>query len=265
MSELLSYDFSFLKGRQWYLLSEMMVECELRELTNNINHWACSLHRWQAWNLIISKYDDDSAWVLQREFLEAYAHECLLRPSAIRDIFTSVATNALHQARLSANSGYKDVLDGDPLPGNLHPRNLTRRKKEARLASIASIWPLAKKFLSLLERLDSSDYRGSTRDYRNLNSHTIGPRLGFGHTRTVTRRVVPKKIFKKVGDGCHELVLVPGEFSVEYDFGGTPPLDLEVARLQNIEQFKIAYCCYVEYRKILESISSDIPLKKTDA
>lgn len=263
--DFLSYDFSFLKDRKWYLMSELMVDCELRELTNNINHWSYSLHRWQAWNIIIAKHDEDSAWILRREFLESIAHECLLRPSSIRDTFISVATNALHQARLSISSAYLDVLEGDPLCPSENPKHLTRRQKEVRLATIASVWPSAKVLISLFRHIDSLVYRKATSDYRNLNSHTIGPRLGVGHTRTVTRKVEPKKELKDIGGGRYEEVLVPGKIAVGYDFGGTAPLDLEEARVLNLEQFNVARSCYLQYRALLENISANIPVKNADS
>ena len=94
----LAYDFKFLANRQWHLLGEMMVSSNLRELTNLVNRWGHSLLRWDAWNQVLAQHDEETAWLLRYEFLDALAHECLLRPSALRDTFTSVATNALHQA-----------------------------------------------------------------------------------------------------------------------------------------------------------------------
>ncbi len=260
----LGYDFSFLNDRKWHLMGEMMVEGELRELTNNLNHWRSSLHRWQAWNLVTAKLSADQAWILRRELLESLAHECLLRPSAIRDTFTSVATNALHQIRLSDRSTYRDVLVGDPTKPGERPKHLSRKKKEHQLSSIAAIWPNANSLLSLIRRLDDETYRQSTSDYRNLNSHTIGPRLGVGETRVVKRSVIQATYLKDIGNKLFEEAQIPGKLSVSYSFGGTPQLDLSDVRLLNLEQFKIARNCYLEYRTLLESLCSSIPSTNAD-
>ncbi len=178
----LSYDFDFLRNRAWHLLGREMVECDLRELTNLLNRWLYSLKRWHAWNQIISQHDEDTAWALRSEFLDAFARECLLKPSALRDIFTSVATSALHQARLSSDPAYRDHLKGDPASPIDKPRPLNRPQKEARLRTIANKWSEGEALLEAICRMDSDAYKDATSDYRNLSSHTIGPRFGLGTT-----------------------------------------------------------------------------------
>jgi hypothetical protein len=263
--DFLPYDFDFLKHRKWHLLAESMIECDLRELTNTVNHWHDSLKRWHAWNIVISKHNEDDAWVLRREFLEALAHECLLRPSSVRDMLTAVATSALHQVRLTLEHGYPDMLEGDPATPNGRGKHLTRRKKESRLASIASVWAEAKPFLEAIRKLDDSAYRSQTLDYRNLNSHAIGPRLGIGHTRTVTRLVVQATKLTEIGEGRFKEVAIPNKMTVSYGFGGTPPLNLEEARRINVQQFSSARSCYLLYRKLLEKVANDIPRANGDA
>jgi len=41
--EYLNYDFSFIENRKWHSLGEAMAKCEIRELTNLLNHWQGSL------------------------------------------------------------------------------------------------------------------------------------------------------------------------------------------------------------------------------
>lgn len=255
----LPYDFSFIANRKWHLLGEEMVECDLRELTNLINHWKGSLKRWYAWNLITSEYDEDTAWDLRREFVESIAHECLLRPSSVRDAITSVATNALHQARLSIEDSYRDLMEGDPLSPSDKPKHLSRRQKESRLEKIASVWPESQEFMSSIRALDNDDYRRETKDYRNLSSHTIGPRLAIGHTRTVTRIVSQAEELKEHANGRIEFVPVAGKMKVSYGFGGTPPLNLTDAHAANLDQFHLAVACYARYRQLLSVVASAIP------
>lgn len=259
-TDYLTYDFDFLNGHKWYGLGEWMVCCDLRELTNLLNRWRQLLIAWQAWNNVISTLDNDTAWELRLEFLESKVHECLLKPSSIRDTFTSVSTNAFHQVRLSIDHLYKDNLQGDPTAENPTPSHLSRKKKEKRLSRLASFWTESEAFLKARDNINSVGYIRATSDYRNLNSHTIGPRLGFGYTRTVTRDVLPLEKLVQASDETFQVIAVSGAMTVSYGFGGMPPLDLENARIANLEQFELACVCYSEYRQLLELAVSKIPI-----
>lgn len=248
----LTYDFYFLENRKWSVLGKTMVGCDLRELTNLINDWKQLLVRWQVWNSVISEFEADSAYELRTEFLNSIAHECLLKPSAIRDTLTSVATNALHQVRLSTEPDYRDFLEGDPIPPKMTKKHLTRGKKENRLKSICSAWDESSEFLDRLMDINTSEYARTTADYRNLHSHTIGPRLSVGYTRTVVRTVGLSTNMELQPNGTYQVVEDPNKASVSYGFGGTPPLDLEKARVANLGQFSKARRAYVSYRTLLE-------------
>lgn len=256
----LTYDFSFLKGRKWRLLGEDLVEDELRELTNILNGWKYSLQKWKAWNSVLSGRGEMDTWDIRSEFVDALAHECMLRPSSIRDTFTSIATSSLHQVRLSSDQQYKDQLDGDPDTSGNKPKYLNRRQKEARLKKIASAWSFASGFLGQLEKLNGKEYIAATSDYRNLISHTIAPRFELGFTRLVTRTVVPAQQLEQAEDGTHNVVQVPGKVSVSYGFGGTPPLSLDKVWMANLEQFNLAKVCYQEYLALLRRVVSTIEM-----
>ena len=258
----LTYDFDFLKNRKWFSLGETMVGCDLRELTNLINGWKQLLVRWQVWNSVISEFEADSAYELRVEFLNSIAHECLLKPSAIRDTLTSVATNALHQIRLSTEPGYRDFLEGDPVPPKMTKRHLSRGRKEKRLKRISSVWDESSEFLERLMRIDTVDYVRTTFDYRNLHSHTIGPRLSVGYTRTVTRSVGLWTNVEVQSNGTFLEVEDPNRASVSYGFGGTPPLELEKARVANLGQFYEARHAYISYRALLEHVVAGIEVSE---
>jgi len=249
---------------QWQSLGEEMVRDELREVINNLNHWHGSLRRWQAWNAVIKGYGTDEAWELRREFLEARAHHCLLMPSSIRDTLTFVATNSMHQVRLIISSGYRDYLDGDPKDSTERPRILTRRQKEKRLADLISIWPEAAEFMASLRKIDDQAYRNLTSDYRNRNTHSIGPRLGIGMTQAVVRSVEQTTELSRQPDGKYLLTPVPGKVSVCYGFGGTEPLDMEMARAANLDQYRRARKCYTQYRGLLTVGIASMPRKRTE-
>jgi len=246
--ELLKYDFPFLNGKQWRIpFAEFIVEGELRELTNLLNSWRQRLKQWHAWNNVIGDGEDSESWMLRNEFLEATVHECLLKPSSIRDTITSVATASLHQIRLSTDPTYKDYLITDPVSITGPQKYPTRKKKEEQLIDIANYWPSGKEFIEELTKLDSPDYKKQTYDYRNLHSHTIGPRLGIGETKLLKRSIIETEELVDNGDRTFQLRKIPGKLSVTYGFGGTPPLDLNQARTLNLTEFKQALSCYARY------------------
>lgn len=259
--KLLEYDFQFLDGKQWRVsFAEFIVKEELRELTNLLNSWHQGLKRWHAWNNVIGAgFDDLTLWMLRLEFLEATAHDCLLKPSSIRDTITSVATASLHQIRLSTDSAYKDHLDTDTAsvtgPQKKYP---TRKEKEQQLIKIAAHWPNGGAFTKELTKLNSPDYKRQTADYRNLHSHTIGPRLGIGETQFVKRSIGEAEELVDNEDGTAQWKKIPGKLSVIYSFGGTPPLDLDQAKTLNLVEFKQALNCYARYISLCKEAASSL-------
>ena len=217
------------------------------------------MQKWQAWNDVIENYGRHDAWELRREFLEALAHYCLLQPSAIRDTFTFVATNSMHQVRLASERGYQDYLEGDPKTSKDKPKYLTRRQKEKRLGNLISQWSESSEFAASLHRIDDRAYRRETFNYRNLSSHSIGPGLGIGITRAVVRSVEQATQMTKQPDGTYNLTPIPGKLSVTYGFGGTPPLDMKKACAANLEQYRRARECYGNYRKLLATALASMP------
>lgn len=264
-ANLLSHDFDHIDRHQWSMLGGEMVKDELREITNILNGWHVSLLRWRAWNEVLAGFDEQDSWQLRDEFVEALAHQCLLQPSAIRDSLTFVATNAIHQVRLAAENGYRDKLEGDPEAPGEQAKHLTRRRRERRLEKLMAPWPESRQFLELLCRIDDSQYRHSTFDYRNRCSHAIGPRLAIGFTRTVTRTVGPARELAQQPDGSFMMTPVPGKMSVSYGFGGTPPLDMDKAQIINFEQHLRARSCFDCYRSLLARTMSTMPPSKSQS
>jgi hypothetical protein len=252
----LDFNFDFLENRKLTWAAESIICGELQELTNLLNAWQSSLRRWGRWNKVVSSKDEQAAWALREEFVEAVAHECLLRPHSIRDIFTSVATNALHQIRLITEPDrikYPDFLEGDPKKPNEHPRHI-RREKVERLSKLANHWQESSVFVSSLKKLDDQNYRDLTQDYRNLASHTIGPRLAIGDTKMVTRTVTQATNFP-------DRMPISGTMDVSYTFGFTSPLNLEQSQCNNLEQYKLARCCHKNYLNLLRAAVTNIALK----
>lgn len=248
----LPYNFGFIHDRNWHILGEPMVEGELQELTNILNRWCGDLQRWHAWNNVLRTCEEKEEWNVRREFVEALVHHCLLEPSAVRDRFTFVATNAFHQIRLSSEEDYNDRLEGDPKKPGENPALLSRRRKKKRLSKIISVWPESKTFLESLAAINDSAYQVATYDYRNRANHAIGPRLTLGITQTVTRSVFQATQMKEQSDGTYRDEPIPGKLSVSYGFGGTPPIDLEETWQLNLKQYQLARACYSQYFELLK-------------
>lgn len=255
----LPYEFPYITAAKWRFLADAMLQDELRELTNRLHEWRDMLRRWHAWNTVVSKKEEMPAWDLRREFMDPLVHTSLLMPSAIRDVFTFVGTNALHQVRLHVETGYKDILKGDPSASDPQPRPLTRRQRESRLAKLATPLPGASAFVNALRKLDDSAYREVTKDYRNANSHAIGPRIAIGLTRMVTRRAVPATRMETQPDGTGRIVEIPGKYVASYAFGGLEPLDLEIARTANLGQYRVARACFGRFTALLQANANALP------
>lgn len=246
---------------QWKMMADLLVKDEFREVTNIFNGWQSGLLQWHAWNKTLEAFDEQEAWELRSEFVEACAHQCLLQPSSIRDMLVFVATNAIHQVRLALGNGYRDHLDGDPIKPGERPQHLSRRRKEQRLERLMAPWQAAEQWFDSLRRINDDVYRKTTFDYRNRSAHAIAPRLAVGHVGVVTRHVEQATELEKQADGSYLQVSVPGKMVVSYGFGGTPPLDMDAARIANLEQYRQARECFESYRRLLSGAMAGMPLR----
>lgn len=242
------------------LVAEPLVEGELRELTNTLNKWRGALRRWYAWLSVLEGFSDDDAWDLQWEFVESIAFQCLFYPSATRDRFTFVATNTLHQVRMTEDAAYPDRLASDPKPGKEDKsRFLSRRESEAQLKAIAAVLDEGAAFTALLSLIDEDDYLALTSNFRNLASHAIAPRLTVGHTNMVVRRVVPATQMVQQPDGTFKDEPMPGKQHVSYRFGGTDPLQMRTVFAANLAEFEKASASFHAYVNVLNKALAKLP------
>jgi hypothetical protein len=256
----LPYDFERFKAGCWHLqVGVELVTGDLQDLTNVLNNWWTLLAKWHAWNSALQQFSEHDAWVLRGEFLESAVHQCLFCPSALRDAIVHVATQGIHQARLAIGKGYRDQIPGDPLQPDQEPRRYPRRKREERLRELLSPWQAGAHLLDRLAGLDDEDYRKRTLDYRNEHSHAIGPRLGLGLTRMLTRSVNQATELIEQESGRFELIDIPGKAQVSYGFGGRRPLDLAGSYAANLLQYQRARECFEAYVGILDAALKQMP------
>ncbi len=255
----LPYEYPYITQAQWRFMADAMLQDELREVTNRIHEWRDMLRRWQAWNIVVAAKEETPAWDLRREFMEPLVHTCLVMPSTARDLMTFVGTNALHQIRIHIDPEYKDVLEGDPSAATPKPQPLTRRQKEGRLSRLAAPLEGSNPFVASITQLDNEDFRVTTKDYRNLNSHAIGPRIALGQTRMVTRRAIIATRMEEQIDGTFRLIEIPGCYVASYGFGGMEPLDLEVARKACLRQYQALRACFDHLTLLIQSHCAKLP------
>jgi hypothetical protein len=235
----------------------MIIQSELLDLTNLIHRWQSCLQGWNVWNQVLSTKNEDDAWEIRSELVESLVHECLLRPSSIRDAFICIATNSIHQIKLTIDSNYKDKFESDPE----HPKQFkffSRAKKEKQLERIAIQWPKSQELISEIKKLDGIEYRAQTYNYRNLSSHSIEPRLEQGFTRTIIRSVEQATELVLSPNGFYVVSEIPNKMAVSYKFGGIPPLKLTDSFEHNLHEFYIARNCYEMYIELLKQALLDV-------
>lgn len=234
--------------------ADLLVQGELRDLTNTLNAWRGSLHRWYVWLEVLDGFTPDEAWEMQWEFVESIAFHCLFYPSATRDRFTLVATNALHQVRLALEAGYADQLACDSSPGREHKNHVPSRKdRELQLASVVRNIDGESRLMEAIRALDGEHYRSVTSNFRNLASHALPPGLTVGYTRMVTRDVIPATRLVERGPREFHEEPIPGRQMVSYAVGGLAPLPMRELFMANLSEFQLAKLCFDAYTSTLNA------------
>lgn len=232
-------------------VAEELVKDELRELTNQLNHWLGNLRRWHAWNEVLKVENADVRWEAEWGWVEPLAFYCMFQPSASRDRFIMVATNALHQVRMGLDAATVDALLGDPTTPGEDRFFPSRREKEKQLKALARPWTMGKAFIQALGQLDDRRYRALIGDFRNRASHGIAPRFSVGITSTVTRTRQQATKLERQPDGTYKDMPVPGQLSTSYGVGGTEPLSMQQAWTVNLAQFEHARRTFDAYIELL--------------
>src|SRR5258706_685766 len=242
----------------WPFLIERMVSGELLETINLMNAWQCYLFDWSIWAKILPTFDDNDRWTLQLQHVGPLAFTCMYQPSAMRDRFCMVATNALHQANLIVLPGYEDRLDQDNLRTG---RFLNRGQKENQLVRIGKPWARFGELQTGLQAINTADYQRVTRNFRNQASHALAPRFEIGETNTVVRYMAPKEKMVAQPDGTFALVQDVTRMVVHYGFGGTPPLKYETIVAENQKQHALGADTLKAYQTLLKEVLQKIGIR----
>jgi hypothetical protein len=232
-----------------------MIAGELTETTNQLNAWGDWLLHLSLWAEVLSEFDEQDAWTIQHSYIDPLAQVCLTQPSATRDRFGHIATDAIHQANLCTVEGYKDHLIQDD-----RTRPLSREERENQIKIIGARWGKTSAFRQALTSLDTKTYRDATRNYRNLASHAIAPRFRFGITNMVARSIRPVTEMVEQPNGTYVPTPHPSQKCVSYAFGGTEALDLQEVHRLSRQEFDQAVRVFNAYCALLRELLSALPV-----
>lgn len=227
--------------------ANLMVSDDLSETINQLNVWCEWLMDLSVWATVLDQMDERDVWTVQHTYVDPLAHVCLTQPSAVRDRFGHIATNATHQANLNTVVGYKDKLEQDD---EKYP--LSRKRVEKQLQEIGKLWEGSAAFIAALQNLDSKDYRRATWNYRNLAAHAIAPRFRLGITNFVVRGMTASSEMVPQPDGTSLMVDRPQKKVVSYGFGGTEALQLREVHALSLGEFRKAVDVFTTYSALIE-------------
>jgi hypothetical protein len=249
-----------IENARWPLfIAQELVQGELRELSNQMNHWLSNLRRWHAWNDVLAKHDEQFRWKVEWEWVDPLAFHCMFQPSATRDRFVMVATNALHQVRMAIDPAVRDELLGDPTKPDERRFFPSRRDKERQLKELAKTRASGKAFIHALGQINDVDYKRLTLDFRNRASHGIAPHFSVGYTAIVTRHRQQATKLEEQPDKTFNDVPVPDSMATSYGWGGSAPLAMEKARTDNLAQFARARRTFDAYVALLAEATAAMP------
>lgn len=240
--------------------ADHMIAGELTETTNQLNAWCEWLLHLSLWSEVLSELEEQEAWTIQHSYIDPLAQICLSQPSAVRDRFGHIATNAIHQANLCLVKGHKDHLIQDDLS-----RPLSRKEREGQIKAIGACWEKTSAFRQALTSLDTKTYRAATRNYRNLATHAIAPRFRFGITNMVVRTARFPTESVAQPDGSYALVENTTKKCASYAFGGTEALDLQEVHRLSRQEFDQAVRVFNAYCALLRDLLAALPANEASS
>lgn len=216
------------------------VPSAVRETINGINAWAMRLHEWATWIELLPEYDEETRWEIAYHFVEPLAFFAMYQPRAAAERLLEVAETALHHANCFTVPNSKDRLDQDALkPGT----RFSVRQRLAQLDRLGSHWNAYRRFRDLWAQIDSKTYRKHSRDFRNLTSHSFGPRFHTGEILRAHRSVGPAPVTVEQPDGTYQIAEDPTRTCVSYEFGVIEPLEFAAAYKANLDEFRHSKRC----------------------
>lgn len=235
----------------------LAIASELKESINQLHAWYGYLVDWSIWIDVLKQFHGSQEWYVRRQYVEQLAFYCMLQPSATRERFGSIATNAIHQANLALQENYKDRLDQDK------SGHLNRKKRVEQLKRIGAHYKCFASFQQALTCLDDKAFSRTSYNFRDLANHGIAPRFEQGETSFVKRSIEPWSELIEQPNGTALLVDHPTKKAVCYGFGGTAPLSFNQAHdacwQEYLKAIKLFHAYQALLRELLNALSQRYP------
>jgi hypothetical protein len=210
---------------------------EVQECINSLNAWGVRIHKWCAWNDVVSSYQEqEKKWEILHHFLEPVAFYCMLQPSSFADRLALTAENLVHQANRRIAPNEPDKLAQDERPG----KPLRRADRRKQLSKLGRRWGNFATFQTALHTLDGEEYSSLTRNFRDLAAHSFSPRLLLGQISRSIRSIVPHTDLVKQADGSYLEVEHQTKKAVRYAMVSHEPLSLEETLQANLSEYQRA-------------------------
>lgn len=227
--ELAAYDWLTLKKSLdfgWLAYVEFINEHHL-ELANSINELRNYLVSLRGWNEAIKILNEQERLDCVLENVVPLATLALLLPYVIRSRFLYSVAHLSHQANQLKRDDWKDDL---PLDSEIYMRDADLH---------AGHWKSYGKLKQKLQKVANREFSDNTHDFRNSFNHRYSPRIEFGLSGLVKRRV------DETGN-------------VSYELGQTEPLKLEL--IIDLLQGQLSAChgAFTAYQKLVNEQSAMI-------
>lgn len=229
------------------------IATELSETINQLHTWYNHLKNWSLWIETLEQFDGNNRWYIHKNYVEQLAFYCMFQPSATRERFGTIATNALHQANLELQDNYKDRLDQDQ-----NNSYMSRRHRENQLLTLGIHYSKFPKFMQSLRALDDKKFKQISYNFRDLASHGIAPRFEQGETSFVTRSIEPWSDLVEQPDGSHKFVKHETKTSICYTLGARHPLTFQQAFDASWHEYLKTIKLFHSYQSLLREILSTI-------
>lgn len=235
---------------------------EVRESINSLNAWGVRLHEWQAWNDVVSGYEEkEDKWDILHHFLEPVAYYCMLQPSSFADRLVLTAENLLHQANQSVNPDEPDHLMQDDQPD----KHLRRSDRRTQLSTLGRRWKTFAAFRQKLSALNGKGYSKLTRNFRDLAAHSFSPRLLLGHVSRAIRSIEPHMDMVRQADGSYLRTEHPTKKVVSYAMSTHEPLSLEETYKANLAEYQRARVAMERLITLTEELCDEVDRKSVNA
>lgn len=192
-----------------------------RELLNSINQFSARLNQLVVWEEVLSIYDKDQTLELRFEFTTLLLYFCLHQPYEFRSRLIFSSTQLCYTQGIDSKLLSKDDVNKDD---DINYASLNKVLKH---------WQAGNTLLEAIQKLNGTEFRDRTSNYRNRAQHRVPPGVGYGITNVIERTFPP-------------------DASVAYSFGTAAPLATEQLIPLLVGEVNLMIDAFDAYRKLID-------------